>query len=80
MIRQIFIPYKEYCFADFEGRLFGVGIGLGIIDIASGENLADKYDQSVFRRWWSGITIDPDRRVFYCHDGYYAYCIKIPDL
>jgi outer membrane protein assembly factor BamB len=80
LIREIDVPYRYDRFAYFEGKLFGAGIGLGIIDIASGENLADKYDQSVFRRWWSGITIDPDRRVFYCHDGYHAYCIKIPDL
>jgi hypothetical protein len=80
LIREIDVPYRYDRFAYFEGKLFGAGIGLGIIDIASGENLADKYDQSVFRRWWSGITIDPDRRVFYCHDGEYAYCIKIPDL
>jgi hypothetical protein len=54
-------------------------LGISIINIASGENLLADYDQSMFESWNSGITIDPDRRVFYCHDGEYAYCIKIPD-
>jgi hypothetical protein len=70
--------YDRYAY--FEGKLFGAGTEISIIDIASGENLLKDYDHSEFESWNSGITIDPDRRVFYCHDGEYAYCIKIPDL
>jgi outer membrane protein assembly factor BamB len=80
LIREIDVPYRYDRFAYFEGNLYSAGLGIGIINIASGENLLADYDQSMFESWNSGITIDPDRRVFYCHDGEYAYCIKIPDL
>jgi hypothetical protein len=80
LVREIDVPYRYDRFAYFEGNLYSAGLGIGIINIASGENLLADYDQSMFESWNSGITIDPDRRVFYCHDGEYAYCIKIPDL
>jgi hypothetical protein len=78
--RQVDVPSRYDRFAYFEGNLYGAGSKISIINIASGENLLADYDQSMFESWNSGITIDPDRRVFYCHDGEYAYCIKIPDL
>jgi hypothetical protein len=79
------VPQISEGYSYFENKLFGIGGSISIIDIATGVNLLKGYDQSnVTTHSWhhanSRITIDPIRRVFYCHDGVYAYCIKIPDL
>jgi outer membrane protein assembly factor BamB len=74
------IPYPEDRFAYFEGKLFSAGSRLSIVDINTGVDLLKDYDHSEFKSWNSGVTIDPLRRVMYCHDGVYAYCIKIPEL
>jgi hypothetical protein len=70
--------YDKYTY--FEGKLWGAGDGISAIDLATGEDLLKGYQQIHNDNWYSAITIDPLRRVMYCHDGVYAYCIKIPDL
>jgi hypothetical protein len=70
--------YDKYTY--FEGKLWGAGDGISAIDLSTGEDLLKDYKQIHDNSWRSSITIDPLRRVMYCHDGVYAYCIKIPDL
>jgi hypothetical protein len=69
----------------FEGKLIGTGDRLAIIDIDTGQDLLKDYSlihpvKDWFRIWFTGISVDPVRRVMYASDGIYAYCIKIPDL
>jgi hypothetical protein len=77
------LPQISQPYVYFEGKLFGTGDRISCVDIASGKDLlANSIQNNVAEHFWptSRITIDPIRRVFYCHDGVYAYCIKIPDL
>jgi hypothetical protein len=74
------IPSIDDKYTYFEGKLWGAGDGISAIDLSTGEDLLKDYKQIHDNSWRSSITIDPLRRVMYCHDGVYAYCIKIPDL
>jgi glucose dehydrogenase len=74
------IPSIDDKYTYFEGKLWGAGDGISAIDLSTGEDLLKDYQQIHDDSWRSSITIDPLRRVMYCHDGVYAYCIKIPEL
>lgn len=76
-INKLGFVRDEYVY--LEGKLFGAGENLTMIDIGAGKELYQNtswWDEN----WYTGITIDAQKRVFYASDGYYAYCIKIPDL
>lgn len=67
-------------FTYFEGKLFfGNSGGLAIIDAYSGESLVETSQVEHLGDIKCQILIDPTRRVLYTHDGYYLYCVKIPE-
>ncbi|NVK05663.1 MAG: PQQ-binding-like beta-propeller repeat protein [Flavobacteriia bacterium] len=67
-------------FAYFEGKLFfGNDAGLSVIDAYTGESLIETRQVEHLGDIKCQILIDPARRVLYTHDGYYLYCVKIPE-
>lgn len=71
--------YGEFTF--FEDKIFFTTGDLVIADAQTGEPLISPQSFSPVNGpfIYTSITIDPDRRVLYCHDGFHLYCVKIPD-
>ena len=65
-------------FTYFQGKLFFSSGDLMAISLSTKESLINSKLSKNFEIIRSEIVIAPLRRVFYFHDGYYVYCVKIP--
>ena len=77
--------YKVQC---FEGRVYFTSAGnstLYCIDAANGKTIWAERSPNYSSRTpnvsfgWSGVVIDPERKVLFVSDNYYLMCIKLPE-
>lgn len=74
------LPYGiEEDFTFFEDKLFFGTNRLTVVDARLGTQLVSDADVRNIGNPNGRIVIDEHRRVLYFQDGYYLYCVKIPD-